>query len=52
LASEKAGVAGGKIFDTANDITESADNFLERLVQVSGAKGGYEYIKRANCEFC
>jgi nucleoside-diphosphate-sugar epimerase len=50
-ASEKAGVAGGKIFDAANDLTESADDFLERLVQVSGAKGGYEYITPTNCEF-
>jgi len=44
-ASEKAAIAGGRIFDAANDITESTDDFLEKLVEVSGAKGGYQYIK-------
>jgi nucleoside-diphosphate-sugar epimerase len=49
--SEKAAIAGGRIFDAANDMTESADDFLQKLVEVSGAKGGYEYIKPSNCEF-
>jgi hypothetical protein len=50
-ASERGAIVGGKIFDAANDITESADDFLEKLVEVSGASGGYEYIKPTNCEF-
>ena len=37
-ASEKAVIAGGKIFDAANDITESVDDVLEKLVEVSGAR--------------
>jgi hypothetical protein len=27
---------------------ESMDHFLEKFVEVSGSKGGYEYIKRTN----
>ena len=50
-ASEKAEIAGGKIFNAANDMTESVDDFLEKLVQVSRAKSGLEYIKPVNCEF-
>ena len=34
----------------ANDMTESVDAFLEKLVEVNGNKGGYEYIQPANCE--
>ena len=49
-ASEKAAIAGGKIFDAANDMTESVDGFLEKLMEVSGNKGGYEYIQPTNCE--
>jgi len=49
-ASEKAAIAGGKIFDAANPLTESVDDFLEKLVEVSGAKGVYEYIKPTNGE--
>jgi len=47
-ASEKAAIAGGKIFDAANPLTESVDDFLEKLVEVSGAKGVYEYIEPTN----
>jgi len=47
-ASEKAAIVGGKIMDAANPLTESVDDFLEKLVEVSGAKGGYEYIKPTN----
>jgi len=39
---------GGKIFDAANDMTESADDFLQKLVEVSGTASGYEYIKPTN----
>lgn len=47
-ASEKAGIAGGRIFDAVNDMTESADDFLGKLVEVSGTKQGYEYMKPTN----
>ncbi|KAF8810810.1 NAD(P)-binding protein [Phlegmacium glaucopus] len=46
-ASEKAVLCGGKIFDAANDITESADDVLAALAKVAGAKG-YEYRKPTN----
>jgi len=48
LVAEKAQIVGGKIFDAANDYTESVDDFLEKLVKVSGAKGPYEYITPSN----
>jgi len=32
-------------------MTESVDDFLGKLVEVSGTKGGYEYIKPNNREF-
>ncbi|EPQ54392.1 NAD P-binding protein [Gloeophyllum trabeum ATCC 11539] len=44
-AAEKAQLVGGKIFDAANDFTESQDDVLNKLVEVSGAKGPYEWIK-------
>jgi len=47
-AAEKAQVVGGNIFDGANDQTESVDDFLQKLVEVSGAKGPYEYIPPSN----
>lgn len=46
--SEKGSIVGGKIFDAANDMTESADDFLQKLVEVSGTASGYEYIKPTN----
>ena len=49
-ACEKAAIAGGKVFDAANDTTESADDVLEKLVQVSEAKGGYTYLEPTNCK--
>lgn len=54
LASEKAAIAGGRIFDAANDMTESVGDFLEKLVEVSGAQGPYEYLQPTNCKsrFC
>ncbi|KAI1797155.1 NAD(P)-binding protein [Ganoderma leucocontextum] len=48
LAAERAALAGGRIFDASNDVNESTDAFLERLVEVSGAQGPYEYLKPTN----
>ncbi|OBZ68984.1 hypothetical protein A0H81_11338 [Grifola frondosa] len=48
LATEKAPLISGQIIDGANDVTESVDDLLEKLVQVSGAKEPYEYIKPSN----
>ncbi|KAJ7060554.1 NAD(P)-binding protein [Mycena amicta] len=42
-AAERATIAAGKIFDISNAQTESVDDLLRRLVQVSGAEGPYEY---------
>jgi nucleoside-diphosphate-sugar epimerase len=50
-ASERAVILGGKILDAVNDKTESVDDFLGKLVEVSGTQSGYEYIKPSNCEF-
>ncbi|KDQ52241.1 hypothetical protein JAAARDRAFT_40362 [Jaapia argillacea MUCL 33604] len=46
--SEKAQLVGGQIFDAANDFTESVDDILQKVVEVSGAQGPYEYTKPAN----
>ncbi|KAI0368592.1 NAD(P)-binding protein [Pilatotrama ljubarskyi] len=48
LAAEKVAIAGGQIFDGTNDVNESTDAFLQRLVEVSGAKGPYEYTAPSN----
>ncbi|EKM60369.1 uncharacterized protein PHACADRAFT_179692 [Phanerochaete carnosa HHB-10118-sp] len=48
LAAEKAQLVGGKIFDAANDITESADDLLKKFVQVSGAQGPHEFVQPSN----
>ncbi|KAI9060684.1 NAD(P)-binding protein [Trametes sanguinea] len=48
LAAEKAAIAGGKIFDAVNDVNESTDAFLQRLVEVSGSKEPYKYTEPAN----
>ncbi|KAJ6517184.1 hypothetical protein C8R47DRAFT_1205423 [Mycena vitilis] len=45
--TERASLVGGKIFDASNGTSESVDDLLQRLVQVSGAKG-YEYRKPEN----
>ncbi|KAH7925603.1 NAD(P)-binding protein [Leucogyrophana mollusca] len=47
-AVEKGLLVGGKIFDVANPQTESVDDFLQKLVEVSGVKGPYEYIEASN----
>ncbi|RDX57332.1 NAD(P)-binding protein [Lentinus brumalis] len=48
LVAGKAAIACGKTFDAANDVTESVDAVLQRLVEVSGAKGPYRYAEPAN----
>ncbi|KDQ52201.1 hypothetical protein JAAARDRAFT_50342 [Jaapia argillacea MUCL 33604] len=47
-ASEKAQIVGGKVFDAANDFTESVDGILAKVVEVSGAKGPYQYTEPSN----
>ena len=47
-AAEKAPILGGTVIDAANDLTESVDDVLQKLVKVSGAKG-YEYSTPTNC---
>ncbi|TFY62470.1 hypothetical protein EVJ58_g3846 [Rhodofomes roseus] len=47
LAAEKAAIIGGQLFDAANDSSESVDDILQRLVEVSGAQG-YEYVPPTN----
>jgi hypothetical protein len=36
------------LLNAASPMMESMDHFLEKFVEVSGSKGGYEYIKRTN----
>lgn len=48
LAAEKAPLAGGQAFDAVNDFTEDVDDFLNRLVEVSGAKGPVVYKEPTN----
>lgn len=45
---EKSPIVGGIIFDASNNYTESVDDFLEKLVRVSGAKGPHTYFKPTN----
>lgn len=49
LVAEGATIAAGKIFDAANNTTESVDELLAKLVTISGAKGTYEYTSPSNC---
>ncbi|KAJ7234507.1 hypothetical protein B0H12DRAFT_157043 [Mycena haematopus] len=46
--AEKASLLGGKILDAANSQTESVDDLLQKLVEVSGAKAPYEYRAPVN----
>ncbi|KAI0649159.1 NAD-P-binding protein [Trametes meyenii] len=48
LAAEKAAVARGQIFDGSNDVTESTDAFLQRLVEVSGTEAPYRFTTPTN----
>ncbi|KAF7329260.1 Epimerase domain-containing protein [Mycena kentingensis (nom. inval.)] len=47
-AAERASILGGKTIDVSNAQTESVDELLRRLVEVSGARGPYEYRKPEN----
>ncbi|KAE9394062.1 NAD(P)-binding protein [Gymnopus androsaceus JB14] len=46
--AEGASIAGGKIFDAANDISEDVDAFLKKMSIVAGLDGKYEYRNPAN----
>ncbi|TFY67336.1 hypothetical protein EVG20_g3978 [Dentipellis fragilis] len=48
--AEKAQLVGGMVFDAVNNQTESVDDFLQKLIEVSGAGGPYEYVKPSNRE--
>jgi len=43
--AEGAAIAGGKIFDASNDVSEDVDGFLRKLSQLAGLGGEYEYKK-------
>lgn len=47
LVAERAPILGGLIFDAANDCTESMDDIIRRLIQISGAQGP-EYAAPSN----
>ena len=47
-AVEKAPILGGLAIDVSNDTTESVEDFLQRLIQVSGAKGPHGWIEPTN----
>ncbi|KAF8551936.1 NAD(P)-binding protein [Imleria badia] len=47
-AVEKAPTLGGLAIDASNDTTESVEDFLQRLIQISGAKGPHGWIEPAN----
>jgi len=47
-AAEKSYLVKGCIFDAVNNTSESVDDLLEKLVEISGAKGGYSYIEPSN----
>lgn len=46
-ACERAMLVGGRTFDTANDFTKSAGDFLAALACLTGVQG-YEYIPPSN----
>ena len=47
-AVEKAPILGGLAIDVSNDTTESIEGFLQKLIQVSGAKGPHGWIEPTN----
>ncbi|KAH0826231.1 hypothetical protein J3R83DRAFT_5689 [Lanmaoa asiatica] len=47
-AVEKAPILGGLAIDAGNETTEPIDDFLQRLIQVSGAKGPHGWIEPTN----
>jgi nucleoside-diphosphate-sugar epimerase len=48
--SEGATIAGGKVFNVANDVTEDVDGVLNKLSLIAGLDGKYEYRKPSNRE--
>ncbi|KAJ7206246.1 hypothetical protein GGX14DRAFT_643150 [Mycena pura] len=46
--TEKASLLGGKIFDVATPNLVSVDELLQRVGELSGAKGPYEYTRPTN----
>ena len=50
-AVEKAPILGGLAIEASNEISESVDDFLRKLVQVSGAKGPHSWIEPSNRAF-
>jgi nucleoside-diphosphate-sugar epimerase len=42
-AAEKGQLLGGQVFDGVNETTENTDAVLQRVVDVTGVKGPYEY---------
>lgn len=51
-AVEKAPILGGLAIDASNDTTESVEDFLQRLILVSGAKGPHKWIEPTNRALC
>jgi len=47
-AAEKSQLVAGQIFVGSNNSSESVDDLLQRLIQVSGAKGPYQYVAPGN----
>lgn len=47
LAAEKAPIVRGQILDASNDVNESVDAVLQRLVEISGAKS-YTFVEPSN----
>ncbi len=48
LTAEKAQILGGQIIIGSNEVSESVEDFLQKLVQVSGAKAPHEYAEPTN----
>ncbi|KAF7800260.1 hypothetical protein EIP86_011507 [Pleurotus ostreatoroseus] len=47
-AAEKVPLVAGVIFDGTNEVSESVDDVLRRLVEITGASGPPEYIVPSN----
>ena len=47
-AVEKAPILGGLAIDASNETTESVEDFLQKVIQVSGAKGSHGWIEPTN----
>ena len=46
--AEKAPILGGLAIEGCNDTAESVEGFLQKLIQVSGAKGPYKLLEPSN----